>query len=764
MKRLVLLLALALPLAAQIPSPSQFLKLDVGADRTLADYKQIRGYFAALDKASPRVEIEILGKTTLGEEMIMAVISSEENIRNKARIQETARRLADPRGLADAEAERLVRESKVVVVVTCNIHSSEIGSSQMAMEWAYTLATATDAETKRRLDNVVLLLVPSLNPDGQQMIVDYYRKYVGTPYEGGRLPYLYHHYVGHDNNRDWYMLTQLETRALNRAVYKEWNPQVFVDEHQMGSEGPRMFIPPFADPVDPDVHPLIWREVNMIGANMALRLEQKNKSGLIYGYSFDAYWLGGTRNTGWWKNVTGMLLEIASARIASPVYIEPNELRGGSKGLVDYKATINHPNPWKGGWWRLRDIMDYGRIASDALHELAADRREDLLRNLLVRSRAAVALAAPSDAYRIPREQRDWPTAQHLAWLMAEHNVEVRQAANGDYWIPLAQPYSKFVLEMLEPQRYPEVRLQPGRDILRPYDVATWTLPLQMGVRVERAPMPAGTTRVTEIKPETKEVIARGAKLARKPRVATYKPWQASMDEGWTRWLLETYGVPVKGVSPQEVQKGLSGFDAVILPDVPKDLLATGRRRGGDGMRYEEEVPPEYRGALEPSGAKALKSFVENGGTLIAFGDACEYVIEEFNVPVRNALAGTRAEDYVNPGSLVRLKVRTDHPVTMGMPKETAAFLDSAMAFETTAPASSMQRWVLATYPEDEEDVLLSGWIHGAERLTRKAAAVAMTYGKGKIVLFGFRPQHRGQTHATFPLVFNALWWSVSGS
>jgi hypothetical protein len=631
----------------------------------------------------------------------------------------------------------------------------------MAMEWAYSLATANDAETKRRLDNVVLLLVPSLNPDGQQMIVDYYRKYVGTPYEGGRLPYLYHHYAGHDNNRDWYMLTQLETRALNRAVYHEWNPQVFVDEHQMGSDGPRMFIPPFADPVDPDVHPLIWREVNMIGANMALRLEQQNKSGLIYGYSFDAYWLGGTRNTGWWKNVTGLLLEIASARIASPVYIEPSELRGGTKGLIDYKATINHPNPWKGGWWRLRDIMDYGRIASDALHELAADRREDLLRNLLTRSRTAIASAAPNDAYRIPHEQRDWPTAQHLAWLMAEHNVEVRQAANGDYWIPLAQPYSKFVLEMMEPQRYPEVRLQPGKDILRPYDVATWTLPLQFGVRVERAAMPAGTTRVTEIKPETKEVIARGAKLPRKPRVATYKPWQPSMDEGWTRWLLETYGVPVKGLSPQEVQKGLSSFDAMILPDVSKEILATGRRRG-EGMRYEEEMPPEYRGALEASGAKALRTFVEEGGTLIAFGDSCEYVIDEFNIPVRNALASAKPEDFVNPGSLVRLLVRPDHPVTMGMPKETAAFLDSAMAFETTAPGPNMQRWVLATYPENEEDVLLSGWIHGAERLTRKAAAVALTYGKGKIVLFGFRPQHRGQTHATFPLVFNALWWSVS--
>ncbi|MGZ4779745.1 MAG: M14 family metallopeptidase, partial [Thermoanaerobaculia bacterium] len=345
---------LAATLHAAAPSPSQFLGFQVGADRTLADYKQIAAYLRALDAASPRVEIETLGKTTLGNDMLMVVISSEENMRNLPRIKEISRQLADPRGLSDQQIDALVREGKTVVLVTCNIHSTEIGSSQMALEWAYALATANDEETKRRLDNVVLLLVPSLNPDGQIMVTDWYRKYVGTRYEGGSMPELYHHYVGHDNNRDWFMLTQIETKNMNRAIYHEWYPQVFVDEHQMGSEGPRMFIPPFADPVDPDVNPLIWREVNIIGSNMAFRLEQQNKSGLIYGYQFDAYWLGGTRNTGWWKNITGLLLEIASARVATPIKVDATELRGGTKGLVDYKATINHPNPWKGGVWRLR--------------------------------------------------------------------------------------------------------------------------------------------------------------------------------------------------------------------------------------------------------------------------------------------------------------------------------------------------------------------------------------------------------------------------
>ncbi|HEX9161708.1 MAG TPA: M14 family zinc carboxypeptidase, partial [Thermoanaerobaculia bacterium] len=761
MKRSFVLLLLIASAALAQPAPSDFLKMNIGADRVLADYRQIVSYLRALEAASPRLKIESLGKTTLGEEMVMAIISSEQNMRNLPRIREIAARLADPRALSDAEEKRLIDEGKSVVLVTCNIHSTEIASSQMAMEWAHDLATATDPETKRRLDNVVLLLVPSLNPDGQIMVTDWYRKYLGTRYEGGDMPWLYHHYVGHDNNRDWYMLTQIETKNMSRAIYHEWFPQVFVDEHQMGSSGPRMFIPPFADPVDATVNPLIWREVNVIGSNMAFRLEQQHKSGLIYGYSFDAYWLGGTRNTGWWKNITGLLLETASARIATPIYIEPTELRGGTKGLIDYKATINHPNPWKGGWWRLRDIMDYERIASDALLETAADRRADLLRDVATRAQEAIAGAKPGEAYRVPKQQRDWPTAQQMTAILLEHGVEVHQATNGDYWITMAQPYGRFISEMLEPQRYPEVRLMPGKDILRPYDIATWTLPLQMGVTVEHTTMPDGLSapRVTEIKPETKEVIRRGAQY-RKPRVAVYKPWGAFNDEGWTRWLLDTYGFAPKSLSPQEA-RGTLPFDAIVLADINKEALASGRRRGEEAMNYEPEMPPEYRGGLGTEGLAALKSFVENGGTLLALGASCDYVIDNFNIPVRDVMSRVPATEFSVPGSLVRLNVKTDHPVTTGMPSQVAAFIDKGIAFETTAPAVDMQRWVLATYPENPRDILLSGWISGEEKLAGKVAAVALTYGRGKIVLLGFRAQNRGQTHATFPLVFNTLYWSV---
>jgi hypothetical protein len=722
-----------------------------------------------------------------------------------------------------------------MLLVTCNIHSTEIGASQMAMEWAHALATAEDAETKRRLDRVVVLLVPSLNPDGQIMETEWYRRQLGTRYEGSRMPWLYHHYVGHDNNRDWFMLTQKETRAMTRAVYREWFPQVWLDEHQQGANGPRIFVPPYAEPVDTDIHPLVWREVNLIGSVMALRLEQAQKSGVIYGFSYDAYWPGGTKNTAWWKNVSGLLTEVASARVATPVRIASSELTGGRKGLIEYEAQTNFPNPWPGGVWRLRDIMDYERIASDALLETCADHDKDFLRNAVARARASIAAFPPADAYRIPAKQRDAPSALRLAALMQEHGVEVRQAADGDVWIPLAQPYGRFVAEMFERQDYPEVKLVAGRDIVRPYDVSAWTLPLMMGVEVQRAALPSGLQPFTAAAPAlaasgtvalapgspenarlvnaalrstghvaiaraavsaggrewpagtvflddtaaraaaakgvagqawtpVPEIPASAERLAA-PRVGLYKPWAASMDEGWTRFTLEQYGFEPKSLDNKTVRGGglAAAYDVIVLPDVPKEVIASGKPRREDGeMRYFAELPPEYAGGLEKEGASALKQFVDAGGTLVAFSSACDYLLDEFNLPVRNALARVRADEFAVSGSLLRVDVDPATPLTYGLPPSLAVFQDKSIAFDTAAPGAEMERWVLATYPPSQRDILLSGWVSGADRLERRAAAVATTYGKGRLVLLGFRPQHRAQTPGTFPFVFNALYWSTA--
>ncbi len=818
--------------AASIPSPSEFLGMTVGADRTVADYRQILAYFKALDAASARVEVEILGQTTLGEDLFLAAISSEANLANKKRLQEIARRIADPRGLTEAETRALVRDGKVFLFITCNIHSTEIGASQMAMEWAHALATAQDGETKRRLDEVVLLLLPSINPDGQVMETDWYRKNLGTRYEGGRMPWLYHPYVGHDNNRDWFMLTQKETRAVSRAVYHDWLPQVWLDEHQMGGTGPRIFVPPYAEPVDPDIHPLVWRDVNLIGANMAFRLEQAQKSGVIYGYAFDAYWPGGTKNTAWWKNISGLLTEVASVRFATPVRIERNELSGGGKGLVEYGPQTNFPNPWPGGDWHLRDIMDYERIVSEAILETCAERRADFLRNALARARAAIATYGPTEAFRIPAAQRDAAGAARLAALLAEHAVELRVARNGDAYVPLAQPYGRFVNELLTPQRYPETKLVPGKDVVRPYDVSAWTLPLMMGVSVERAVLPAdlapwkavaaalpldgaafalapgssetarlvnaglrgGAVRLAPAPVSaggrewpagtvfldsaaakaaaTKAVAGQSwtavpslpaaAEPVRAPRVGIYKPWMASMDEGWTRFVLEQYGFEPKTLDNKTVRAGglNAAFDAIVLPDVTKEVIGTGKPRRDEGaMRYFPELPAEYAGGLEKEGAAALKDFAEKGGTLVALSSSAEYLIDELALPVRNPLG--RSSDFAIAGSLLRAEVASGHPVTYGLPGEVAVFQDEALAFDTVLPGPEMERRVLATYPA-AADVLLSGWMRGPEVIARKAAAVALSYGKGKVVLLGFRTQHRAQTPGTFPFLFNALYWSTA--
>jgi zinc carboxypeptidase len=842
-----------------IPTPSEVLGFEVGADRKLADYRQIASYFKALAAASNRVQVEVLGKTTLGEEMFMAVISTPENLRDKAKYQEIARKLADPRGLSKDQIDALAGEGKAIFLLTCNIHSTEIGSSQMAMEWAYKLATAADPETLRRLNDVIILLVPSLNPDGQIMVTEWYRKYLGTKYEGGAMPYLYHHYVGHDNNRDWYMLTQIETKNVNQAVYHEWFPQFWLDEHQMGYYGPRIYIPPNADPVARLVNPLIHRGNNLMGAAMGWRLEEAGKSGVIYNYSFDAYWPGGTRNTGWWKNMYGVLTEVASARIATPMQIAPTELQGGTKGLIQYQQQINFPNPWPGGTWRLRDIMDYELIVSDAALETMSKYHRELLRGVAGMAEEAVQSAPGNEVWRIPVEdQRDRFTAMELAGLMLEHGVEVRLSADKkSFLIPMAQPYGRFVDEMMGIQRYPEVHPAAGSGILEPYDVAAWSLPLMMGVKAEKirlAPgdLPASTrlqhvtgdiadgglvgagsyyavplqqNRVFEAinamprnglkvfiarkpnqaptviffdpphqghsdkgAPATDQIAAAHLPLSNaaakfnlrlhaipelpkeavplKPvRIGLYKSYIPSIDEGWTRFVLETYAFDVKNIENKQVRAGNlnSAFDVIILPDSSREIIVDGRQ-GREG--YQEELPPEYTGGIGREGVRALKDFVDKGGTLITLARASEVAMgEEFNLPVRNALAGQGGRplpqsDFNIPGSLLRVYVDDQHPVGYGMPKEVAAFVDAPLAFQTSSPAPDTQRSVIAWYPDDAKDILLSGYAHGAERLERKAAVVSFTRGKGKIVMFGFRVQHRAQTEGTFQMLFNAIEWA----
>ncbi len=859
----LLLTGLASPaLAADIPSPESFLGRKVGEDRFLAPYPKVLSYLKALDAASDRVSTQVLGRSTRGEEMLLVVITSESNQRELDTYRGIARRLARPEGLGDAEAAGLIDRGKAIVLVTCSIHATEVASTQMSMELAWRLATTTDADTRAWLDEVILLLVPSINPDGQVTVIDWYNKNLGTEHEGGPLPWLYHPYTGHDNNRDFYMLTQAETRLVNDLLYKDWFPQVFLDEHQMGSTGPRMFVPPQTDPVAPEVPSLVLRQAGMLGTLMALRLEQAGKTGVGDHMIFDSYWPGGTRNTAWWKNVVGLLTEVASARMATPILIEPGELQGNVKGLPEHARRANYLTPWTGGWWRLRDIVDYELIATQALLEGSARHRRDLLRTFLQLNREAIerGRSEPPYAFVISARQHDPVAAARLVALLLRHGVVVQRADDaieigsqgmqarfpaGSYVVPAAQPYRPFLLTMLRPQRYPEVTAYPGGPILPPYDVTSWSLPLLMGVDIveatspldARAPLrtidepvwpglepagPAGAPAeggwliphaadsafvamnrllarrasvhwladppeggasgdvwipARDLTPRAAAELATAARvpirsLARAPRgaalrlgvprVALYKPWLASMDEGWTRWLLEQYEFPYVNVTNEDIRKGTFARSAstLVIPDVAASVLAEGKP-SQEERRGFEPLPPEYAGGLEKEGAEALRRWVrQDGGVIVALDSSADYVIDLLELPVTNVLDKVPAERFRAPGSMLRLLVDTRHPLAYGMrPVEAGYFADSP-AFQTRLPDPRFERRVVATYPESEEDILVSGFLEGAQLLRRKAAVVDLRVGKGRVVLIGIRAQHRAQPHRTFKLLFNALYLS----
>ena len=487
----LLLFFLSFMLIAQTP-PEEFLGHKVGADRKLADYNQIQAYFQKLDQESAKIKVLTIGKSTLGKPIIMAIISTEENMAKLDTYRGITKKLKEARDLTPEEAKNLAKEGKAMLLITCNLHSTEIASSQMAMEFAYKLVTGkTPFDANRALDDVIVLLVPTSNPDGQQMVTDWYRKYVGTKYEGGRMPWLYHHYAGHDNNRDWFMFNLDETKAVTKVLYHDWIPQIHIDQHQMGSTGARLFIPPFMDPPVFTVHPLLWRGVGLCGANMAYDLQKNGFKGIVYGRSFTGWWIGACDDTSWLHNTIGLLSEMASVRMATPIYIDPTEV---PKSYIEKRMQF--PDPWPGGWWRLRDLVEYELTLSMSLVKTAHLYKEDLLFNFYKMCKDSIEKRGESQPYAfvIPKKQYDYPTALRMLDILKFGGVEIHQAKEdftaegkiyhaGSFVVLMSQPYRPYAQALLEKQKYPDMRQYPGGPPVPPYDNAGWTLPLQMGVR-----------------------------------------------------------------------------------------------------------------------------------------------------------------------------------------------------------------------------------------------------------------------------------------
>ncbi|HMA76787.1 MAG TPA: M14 metallopeptidase family protein [Candidatus Krumholzibacteriaceae bacterium] len=500
MKRL-LLIAFALIVVftsagrtADITSPEEYFGFSPGADRELIDYEDLIGYLQKLGSESPGLKLINIGLSPEGRDIYAAFISSPENIDNLKELEEINRELTLDPDIPEDKLEGMIERGKVFFAATLSMHSNEVGPSQSAPLIAHKLLGKEDERIDKWLKDVVYMMVPCHNPDGMDMVVDHYVKYRGTKYEGSSMPGIYHKYAGHDNNRDFVNLTQSDTRAISRIFSREWFPQVMVEKHQMGSGGVRYFIPPNHDPIAENIDAEVWNWCGLFGANMMKDMTNNGLAGVSQHYLFDDYWPGSTE-TCLWKNVIAFLTECASARHATPVYVEPDELKVHGKGLAEYKKSINMPLPWKGGWWRLSDIVQYEIVSTISVIKTCSYHRGDILRfrNDLCRKEVERGLTQPPYYYILPEQQHDSSSFVDLVNLMMRHGVEVHRLTSDviinnriydsqSIVIKLSQPFRPFVKEVLERQHFPVRHYTPGGKMIRPYDVTSWSLPLLKGV------------------------------------------------------------------------------------------------------------------------------------------------------------------------------------------------------------------------------------------------------------------------------------------
>lgn len=845
LRRHALLCPLALSLflapagAADIPTPESVIGFKVGADRKLADWAQIVDYFRKLDAASDRVKIDGEARTTEGRPFLAVVITSEKNMANLEAIRQANLRLADPRGLSDEEARKLIATGKTIIASNHGIHSTEVGAPQTSMELAYLLATSADPRILEILDQTVIIMLPGHNPDGTQMVVDWYKKSLGTPWEGDNIPFLYHHYTGHDDNRDWYMFTQAESQATARLLYDRWKPQIVHDLHQMGSNAARIFAPPYVDPWEPSVDPSLIAATNTIGTYIAARLIGEGKVGVAVNAMYDGF--SPARQYPVNHGGVRILTECASAKMATPIDLKFEQL-GVGIGYDAKKATWNFPAPWMGGTWRLRDIVDYQMSASLALLEHGARNRDYWLLNFLAVNRRSIARNDPF-AVVVSADQKDPVNMAKLLEVMKWNAVEVQRAkapftADGKSYpagsvvISMQQPSSGIAKSLLERQKYPDIRQYPGGPPQRPYDVTAHTLPLLLNVDVAavRTPFaadlekvedtsipkgslsgqgslfafghhnsdlmaalrlmkagvavswatepfktptrtyPAGTLLIPAaarakalpifeslgVKAEGVRVKPAPRTLALKaPRVGLYQSYVASMDEGWTRFIFEkSLDLDYVTLHDRDVRAGglRAKFDAIILPDSTARQMVEGYAKG--------RMPDEFADGLGEEGVASLKAFAESGGTLVAFNNATELLVQ-MGAPVRNALAefsrrgggggsiGPDSAQFYCPGAILDTKVDQASPLAAGLDARSIVWFESSPAFELTGGHSVL------TY--DSDNSLLSGWLLGGKLLNGRSALVEAPMGQGKVVLFGFRPQYRAQSWATYIPVVNAL-------
>ncbi len=844
---------------SNVPTPESVLGYQIGADFQLASYEDSLGYFRQLDAASDRLRLIEIGRTSFNRPWYVALVSSPENLANVERYREISQQLAHPQGLTDDQARQLAREGKAIVHIDGGLHASEVAPAQHTIELAYDLvAGVDDPEIQAIHENLIVMLWPSINPDGQTLVTDWYEPNVGTPYETSSMPWLYQKYVGHDNNRDAYTLNMIESRVIERT-WRHWEPQIRYVPHQSPPFPTRIFLPPYADPIANRVHPLMSRTVNTLGMLIAQALEERGQVGAAHMETFDVWYPGYVDHLPNLQNAVAFFTETALFQYATPRFYT---LRDIPANRQDLRPESLYSSPWPGGWWRLRDAVEYILTSSHATLDFAAKYKERVLYNRYQAGRDTIRRYTndPPYAYFIRQQQRDPVAPVELLRRLAFNGIRVHQLQSsvsiegstyppGTWVIPMNQEFAELARNVLEVQSYPDLRVSEEAPPLQPYDVAGWTLAYQFGVEVievttplsddVRAAMNPVEGEVADwrplfeqnvdpasrdidpapfdsapglgfdtdpvaagIVPPAGEVTGSGVALALsptqnnsfravnrawraggavrfrdgryvvtgisdqvagelhlqaertgasgtavpQPRIGLYRPWRPSMDEGWTRWLLEQYDFEFTNLRNGDFHSGPLGdrFDVILFADEPARRILQGFQQGS--------VPPRYAGGIGDRGVRALRQFVRAGGTLVCLNRSSVFAIQELNLPVQNVVTDLDRQDFYVGGSLLEVAVDPVHPVMAGMPAKANVFVGQSPVFATM---EGFEGAALAKYQEAGSP-LLSGYLLGEEHINGYAAALDVRHGDGHVILIGFRPQWRGQSFGTFRVVFNA--------
>jgi len=851
---------LVIPGYAQITPPEEYLGFKPGADFHLQTYEQAIGYYEHIAAQTDRMQVFDMGPTSEGRRMKYAVISSEENMANLDRYKEINRKLSLVRELNKEEAERLSEQGKAIVWIDGGLHATEVAPAQLMVRLAYELASGEDAQTRFIRDNVIALLVYA-NPDGMTIVSDWYMKNVGTPYEISPVPWLYHKYVGHDNNRDSFMSNIVETQNINRVTNHEWFPEIVYNQHQRGPFPARIWIPPEAEPMNPNLHPLIARWKNLVGAAMGKAFEEADQPGAISRIRYDSWYPGYVTQVVEGHNIVPILTETQLYGYATPHFYTINDFPEAHRDLV---AGTFYPNPWQGGWWHIGDAVDYNRTACFAVLDAAAKYRREFLLNKYVSGSDVIEKfkSEPPYGWIIPANQRDLNTTSLLIDRLMLNGIEVYEAETsfnhdgiaypeGSYVIPTSQPFGYFAKNLLEKQQYPDLRqyvhlwqglvstVRWDGSPLRPYDGVGWTLPAQLGIefremskvldipltKLAEAPVTSGSVEgsgshfifshadnhsffavdkimkaggrvrwaledfishgtrypkgtffvdrrsissnnLSAIASETGVTLTGGSVnvksiLLKKPRIALYKSWNASMDMGWMTYIFDQYGYDVHLLTDAEVKAGeLSNrFDVIVLPDQRPSSIIEGHRKG--------TIHPDYVGGITLNGVSNLKSYVKKGGVLVCNNGSTGLPLEYFDIQVRNILEDVKPDSFNCPGSILNMNYDTGHPVAFGMQEQDIAYFSRGSVFEIIEEESEKDKVnedkprptpkVVASYPES--NLLYSGWILGEERIAGKPAILDVPFGQGRVILFGFNVHNRAQARSTFKLFFNALYY-----